>query len=233
MPDAHLALDIRQLTFRYPDGTTALDGIELQVRQGERLALLGPNGAGKSTLLLHINGLLRGEGEVTVFGLPVAGRNLQAIRQYTGLVFQSPDDQLFMPTVFDEVAYAALNAGYPDAEVRRRVAEAMAMVGISHLSEKHPANLSIGQKKRVCLASVLVTDTRLLVLDEPSAGLDPAGRSSLLGLIQSLSTTLVLATHDLEFALATCPRAVAMRDGRIIATGPTPDLAADPAIFAP
>lgn len=232
MPDAPLAVKIAGLTFRYPDGTIALKGVDLEVREGERIALLGPNGAGKSTLLLHLNGLLRGEGEMHVLGLPVRGRGLRQLRQQVGLVFQSPDDQLFMPTVFDEVAYGALNAGLDRKEVARRVTQALAVTGIAHLAERHPEHLSLGQRKRVAIASVLVTDNRLLALDEPSAGLDPAGRASLLELLQSLGSTMVIATHDLEFADALCTRALAMRDGRVYRTGSVAELAADPALFA-
>jgi len=231
--DAPLAVDIQDLHFRYPDGTEALAGVALQVVEGERLALIGPNGAGKSTLLLHLNGLLRGTGRVSVLQMPVEGRHLRAIRQQVGLVFQNPDDQLFMPSVFDEVAYAAINAGYPPEEVRVRAAEAMRATGISALEGKHPANLSLGQKKRVAIASVLVTDNRLLALDEPSAGLDPAGKRSLIALLQSLQSTMVIATHDLDFALTLCRRAAVMRDGRVTCTGILGELAIAPGVFDP
>ncbi len=231
MGGAPLAVDIRGLCFRYPDGTEALAGVGLQVEEGERVALIGPNGAGKSTLLLHLNGLLRGEGDVSVLGLTLQPRNLRVLRQQVGLLFQNPDDQLFMPTVYDEVAYAALNLRWPADEVRRRVAEAMELTGISGLAARHPAGLSLGQKKRVALASVLVTDNRLLALDEPSSGLDPPARANLLSLLQRLPATMVVATHDLEFALALCDRGAAMKDGRIWAAGPLRQLAADPGVF--
>ncbi len=230
-PDAPLAVDIRGLCFRYPDGTVALEDVGLQVCEGDRLALLGPNGAGKSTLLLHLNGLLRGEGHVAVLGMPLNARHLSAIRRQVGLVFQNPDDQLFMPSVFDEVAYAALNAGYPPEQVRQRVADAMAITGISGLEHKHPTNLSVGQKKRVAIASVLVTENRLLVLDEPSAGLDPPGKRSLIALLQSLPTTMVIATHDLDLATTLCGRGAVMRQGRLVRTGTARELAGDPTVF--
>lgn len=233
MDDAPLAVDIRDLHFRYPDGTQALMGLDLQVREGERVALLGPNGAGKSTVLLHLNGLLRGTGHIFVLHMPVEGRYLRVIRQQVGLVFQNPDDQLFMPSVFDEVAYAAINAGYPAQEVRARVAEAMRATGIAGLENRHPVNLSLGQKKRVAIASVLVTDNRLLALDEPSAGLDPAGKRALISLLQGLNSTMVIATHDLDFALALCSRGVAMRAGRVTGTGSLDDLARAPGLFEP
>lgn len=232
MSGTPLAIQISDLQYRYPDGTMALEGVNLEVQEGERVALLGPNGAGKSTLLLHLNGLLRGEGEVIVLGLAVRGRALRQLRRQVGLVFQSPDDQLFMPSVYDEVAYSAINAGFSREEVQQRVQQALATTGITHLAEKHPDHLSLGQKKRVAIASVLVTDNRLLVLDEPSAGLDPAGRAALLALLQSLHTTMVIATHDLEFAKALCTRAIAMRHGRVYRVGALADVGTDPALFA-
>jgi cobalt/nickel transport system ATP-binding protein len=224
MGDTPLAVSIENLRFAYPDGTEALRGLDLQVREGERLAVLGNNGAGKSTLLLHLNGLLRGSGEVRVLGLPLIRRNLAAIRRQVGLVFQNPDDQLFMPTVFDETAYAAINAGYGREEVRRRVNEALSVTGLCGLEAKHPLNLSLGQRKRLTIASVLVTDNRLLVLDEPSAGLDPAGRTSLISLLSSLPSTLIVATHDLSFASASCERGVVIEDGVVVRDGALPDL---------
>jgi cobalt/nickel transport system ATP-binding protein len=215
-----LAVEIHGLTFRYPDGTPALLEVELQVPEGERLALIGPNGAGKSTLLLHLNGLLRGEGVVRVLGQPCDAAHLGALRRQVGLVFQDPDDQLFMPTVFDEVAYGALNAGYDAAAVRTRVADALRTAGLEGLERRSPTLLSLGQRKRVAIASVLVTDNRLLALDEPSAGLDPPGRQSLIALLQALPATMLIATHDLEFAAALCSRAVAVRGGRLSQPGP-------------
>ncbi|MBU0607011.1 MAG: energy-coupling factor ABC transporter ATP-binding protein [Armatimonadetes bacterium] len=221
MADAAWAVDIGDLHFAYPDGTLALRGVDLQVREGERLALLGPNGAGKSTLLLHLNGLLRGTGSVTVFGLPVVPRHLGALRRQVGLVFQDPDDQLFMPSVGDEVAYGAISAGYEREEVRRRVGDALAAVGLAGLEHKHPLNLSVGQQKRLAIASVLVTDSRLLVLDEPSAGLDPAGRRALVSLLAQLPVTQIVATHDLDLAAELCGAAALMAEGRVARAGAT------------
>jgi len=231
MADAAWAVDIGDLHFTYPDGTPALRGVDLQVRAGERLALLGPNGAGKSTLLLHLNGLLRGTGSVTVLGLPVIPSHLGVLRRQVGLVFQDPDDQLFMPSVGDEVAYGAINAGYERDEVRRRVADALAAVGLAGLEHKHPLNLSIGQQKRLAIASVLVTDSRLLVLDEPSAGLDPAGRRALLALLAGLPVTQVIATHDLDLAAELCGAAALMAEGRVARAGKTELILADTALL--
>ncbi len=213
MAHAPLAVEILNLHFTYPDGTPALRGVNLRVREGERLALLGANGAGKSTLLWHLNGLLRGRGEIYIFGQPVLPQNFRLIRQQVGLVFQNPDDQLFMPSVYDEVAFAALNAGYGKEEIQRRVGEALAATGLTGLEYKHPLNLSMGQKKRLAIASVLVTDNRLLALDEPTSGLDPAGRRSLISLLASLPSTQIIATHDLQLASALCDNAAVMYEG--------------------
>jgi cobalt/nickel transport system ATP-binding protein len=227
MVDATLDIEIAGLSFRYPDGTLALDGIDLAVPRAGRVALIGPNGAGKSTLMLHFNGLLHGQGTVRILGQELTDATLPGIRRQVGLVFQNPDDQLFMPTVFDEVAYAAVNAGYDEETVRTRVAEALATVAMSQYADKHPINLSIGQKKRIAIASVLVTENRILVLDEPSAGLDPAGRRDLISMLDSFSATLVVASHDLDLVDRLCPDAVVIKAGSVIRTGDTPDILAD------
>jgi cobalt/nickel transport system ATP-binding protein len=227
MVDATLDIEIAGLSFRYPDGTLALDGIDLAVPRAGRVALIGPNGAGKSTLMLHFNGLLHGQGTVRILGQELTDATLPGIRRQVGLVFQNPDDQLFMPTVFDEVAYAAVNAGYDEETVRTRVAEALATVAMSQYADKHPINLSIGQKKRIAIASVLVTENRILVLDEPSAGLDPAGRRDLISMLDSFSATLVVASHDLDLVDRLCPDAVVLKAGSVIRTGDTPDILAD------
>lgn len=227
MADCALDIEIAGLSFRYPDGTLALDGIDLTVPPAGRVALIGPNGAGKSTLMLHFNGLLHGQGTVRILGEELTDSTLPVIRRQVGLVFQNPDDQLFMPTVFDEVAYAAVNAGCDEETVRTRVAEALATVAMSEYADKHPINLSIGQKKRIAIASVLSTENRILVLDEPSAGLDPAGRRDLISLLDSFSATLVIATHDLDLVHRLCSEAVVLKAGSIIRTGRTADILAD------
>ena len=227
MADTALDIEVEDLSFDYPDGTLALEDVSLCVPEGGRMALIGPNGAGKSTLMLHLNGLLRGEGTIKVLGQELAERNIGDIRRHVGLVFQNPDDQLFMPSVFDEVAFAAVNAGCDTEEVRRRVSKALGTVGMSGYEDKHPTNLSLGQKKRISIASVLVTDNRILVLDEPSAGLDPAGRRDLIALLDSLNSTLVIATHDLDLVRQLCPDAVVLKDGRAVRTGPTAEILGD------
>jgi cobalt/nickel transport system ATP-binding protein len=227
MGSVALALNLTNLSYHYPDGTPALQGLSLQLGAGERLALLGPNGAGKSTLLLHLNGLLRGSGQGEVLGHDLATANLRALRREVGLVFQSPDDQLLMPSVFDEVALAVRNTGASKPEVAAAVGRALQAVDISDLADRHPLHLSLGQKKRVALASVLVTETQLLLLDEPTAGLDPAARRGLITLLQGLAPAMVVATHDFDLALALCPLAAVMGEGQIIAQGPTEALLTD------
>lgn len=222
-----VAIDISGLNFRYPDGTLALDGLNLSVETGDRLALIGPNGAGKSTLMLHLNGLLRGSGSVSILGRPLTEKALPEIRRRVGLVFQSPDDQLFMPTVFDEVAFAAVNAGHPEDEVRRRVSQSLNAVGMGGAERKSPADLSLGQKKRIAIASVLVTDNEILVLDEPSAGLDPRGRRDLIALLDGLDSTMLIATHDLDLAAQLCTRVAVMVEGRILRSGTASDTLGD------
>lgn len=225
-------LDVRDLGYRYPDGTTALAGISLRVAAGERVAILGANGAGKSTLLLHLNGLLTGSGSVSVDGVRLAAATVAGIRQRVGFVFQDPDDQLFCASVGEDVAFAPRQARLPEAEVQSRTAEALATMGISELAHRHPHQLSLGQKKRAAIATVLAMRPAVLVLDEPSASLDPRMRRELIGCLAGLSCTLVVASHDLALVHALCPRAVILDAGSIVADGPTRDLLADAALLA-
>lgn len=215
------------LHFSYPSGQEALRGIDLRVYSGERVAVVGPNGAGKSTLLLHLNGLLRGKGRLVVSDLPVTEKNLRVIRQRVGLVFQDPDDQLFSPTVFDDVAFGLLNLGLPGEEVRRRTQEALRQVGLAGYEGRSPHHLSLGEKKRAAMATVLAQGPRILVLDEPSSNLDPKARRRLINLLAGLEVTEVIATHDLEMARDLCPRMVIVNQGRIVADGETSLLLAD------
>ncbi len=215
------ALEIRHLSFRYPDGHQALQDISLTLREGEKVALVGPNGAGKSTLMLHLNGLLQGEGEIVVDGLPVQRENLPQIRARVGLVFQNPDDQLFSPTVFEDVAFGPLHMGLPEDEVRQRVAEALAQVGMDRYAERLSHHLSVGEKKRIAIATVLAMSPALLVLDEPSAGLDPRARRNLIHLLAELPETMLVSTHDMALVAELFPRMVVMDEGRIVADGLT------------
>ena len=220
---------VEDLAFAYPDGHQALDGVALRIERGERVALLGPNGAGKTTLVLHLNGILTGgRGSVHVAGLPVDRRNLQEVRRRVGIVFQDPDDQLFMPTVGEDVAFGPRNLGLPEGEVQSRVTAALAQVGMTGVADRPPHHLSFGQRRRVAVATVLAMRPEILVLDEPSSNLDPASRRELAGILRGLPVTVLMVTHDLPYALELCPRSVILDDGRIVADGRTADLLADP-----
>ena len=225
-------LDLRDLRYSYPDGTPALAGISLRIDAGERVALLGANGAGKSTLLLHLNGLLRGSGSLTVDRLPLSAATLAQIRQRVGLVFQDPDDQLFCASVIEDVAFGPRQAKLPEAEVQARTAEALAAMGISDLARRHPHHLSLGQKKRAAIATALAMRPLVLVLDEPSASLDPRTRRELIARLAALPCTLVVASHDLALVRELCPRTIILDAGRIAADGPTAELLADAGLLA-
>lgn len=213
-------VEIEALSYRYPDGTGALSGVDLSVAPGEHLGVVGPNGAGKSTLLKQLNGLLVGEGRVTVCGLPVTNGRLEEVRLKVGLVFQDPDDQLFMPSVFDDVAFGPLNMGLERAEVERRVEEALRAVDMQYASERSSHHLSYGEQKRVCVASVLAMEPELLVLDEPTANLDPGHRRQVIELLRGFQLTMITASHDLDAVLDLCDRVVLMDNGCIVADGP-------------
>lgn len=218
-------LQICDLHFSYPDGHVALRGIHLTLRKGEKVALVGPNGAGKSTLLLHLNGILNGgKGSIHISGLPVTEKTLPQIRAAVGLVFQNPDDQLFSPTVFEDVAFGPLHMGYPESEVRARVEQALAQVGMSAYRDRLSHHLSMGEKKRIAIATVLSMNPHLLVLDEPSAGLDPRARRALIRLLKELQVTMLVSTHDLALAREIFPRMVILDEGRIVADGSTAEL---------
>jgi cobalt transport protein ATP-binding subunit len=217
-------LQVSDLHFSYPDGHIALDGINLTIKAGEKVALVGPNGAGKSTLMLHLNGILRGKGGLTVAGIPLNEKNLPLIRAAVGLVFQNPDDQLFSPTVFEDVAFGPLHMGLPEDEIRQRVDSALESVRMSAYRERLSHHLSVGEKKRIAIATVLAMNPRLLVLDEPSAGLDPRARRTLINLLRDLDITMLVSSHDLAMVRELFPRMVIVDEGRIVADGPTADL---------
>ena len=222
-------LDVRGLAHAYPDGHQALFGVDLHVHQGERVALLGPNGAGKTTLVLHLNGILGGgRGTVEVSGLPVVKQHLREVRRRVGIVFQDPDDQLFLGTVRQDVAFGPANLGLAGAELDRRVMEALEKVGMTDYVDRPPHHLSYGQRRRVAVATVLAMEPEILVLDEPSSNLDPASRRELADILRGLDVTLLMVTHDLPYALELCPRSVILDRGRIVADGPTRELLADP-----
>jgi len=222
-----IVIEIDNLVYTYPDGQQALKGVNLRVWEGEKVAIIGPNGAGKTTLLLHLNGILNGDGMVRVMGMEVRGRHLGAIRAKVGMVFQDPDDQLFSPTVFEDVAFGPLHSGLPEEEVRRRVRRALAQVGMEGFENRMPHHLSLGERKRIAIATVLSMDPAILVLDEPSSELDPRSRRSLIQLLERLPQTMLVASHDMRLVRDLCPRTVIMDEGRIVADGPTGRLLAD------
>jgi cobalt/nickel transport system ATP-binding protein len=223
----HKAIEIKNLCFTYPDGSKALRGIDLTVENGESVALLGPNGAGKSTLLLHLNAILQGQGEIRIFGLPIVSENIREIRRRVGVVFQDPDDQLFSPTVFDDVAFGPINMGLSRDEVNKRVEKALGDVGMESFEEKAAYHLSFGQKKRVATATVLSMEPDILALDEPFSDLDPRGRRELLAILSAIPVTKMVVTHDLLFVLELCERAVIIDDGKIVADGPIDKILTD------
>jgi cobalt transport protein ATP-binding subunit len=230
--DARGTVELQHVHYRYPDGFEALRGVDLRIGACEKVALVGPNGAGKSTLMLQLNGTLRpAHGSVRVAGLAVGKETIRRVRSEVGLVFQDPDDQLFSPTVFDDVAFGPLHMGLPADEVHRRVERALAAVGMAAFAHRVPHRMSLGQRKRVALATVLSMDPSILVFDEPSAGLDPRGRRELIALLRGLDQTTLVSTHDMRLVAEVFPRTVVMDDGVIAADGPTARILADEALL--
>jgi cobalt/nickel transport system ATP-binding protein len=228
----HHSVEIEGLSFSYPDGHAALRGVTLHIEPCEKVALVGPNGAGKSTLLLHLNGILTSEkGSVRVAGMEVKPENLGRVRASVGLVFQSPEDQLFSPTVFEDVAFGPIYQGLPEAEVRKRVEEALGAVHMLDYAERVSHHLSVGEKKRIAIATVLSMQPEILVLDEPTAGLDPRARRSLIHLLDELEITMLVSTHDMLLVNELFPRVVVMDEGKIVADGPTHALLQDTALL--
>ena len=217
-------LQVHDLHFSYHDGLTALRGVTFQMCEGEKVALVGPNGAGKSTLMLHLNGILHGRGDVNVGGSRLTRDNLPAIRAMVGLVFQNPDDQLFSPTVFEDVAFGPLHMGLPMREVEARVKSALEAVRMAAFRDRLSHHLSVGEKKRIAIATVLSMDPQILVLDEPSAGLDPRARRTLINLLRELPITMLVSTHDMKLVQELFPRTIVMDEGQIVADGRTNDI---------
>jgi cobalt/nickel transport system ATP-binding protein len=223
----HHSIEVDRLSFSYPDGHPALRDVSLHIAPGEKVALVGPNGAGKSTLILHLNGILAGEGSVCVCGLAVEPKNFGRVRAAVGLVFQNPDDQLFSPTVFDDVAFGPLYQGLPAADVEQRVAAALAAVRMGDYARRVSHHLSAGEKKRIAIATVLSMNPEVLVLDEPTAGLDPRARRALINLLRDLPLTMLVSSHDLAMARELLPRMIIMDEGKIVADGHTRELLKD------
>jgi cobalt/nickel transport system ATP-binding protein len=225
------AIEVRNLRFRYPDGKEALRGVSFTVEQGECVGLVGPNGSGKSTLLLHLNGILPesfdGEANVLINGKPLNQESAAEIRRDVGLLFQDADDQLFCPTVSEDVAFGPQQFGIQGEELRQVVDRALGLVGLSGFENRSPHHLSSGEKQRVCLAGILACEPRVLALDEPTSDLDPRGRRSLTDILRSLPATKIIATHDLELVVQLCPRSIVLDQGVIVADGPTQELLAD------
>jgi cobalt/nickel transport system ATP-binding protein len=231
------AIELQNLHYSFPDGTHALRGISAAIAHNTTTALIGPNGAGKSTLLLHLNALLPGDasakhsnGEVVILGTPTrnaSAQQLRQIRQQVGLVFQDPNDQLFCPTVFEDVAFGPQQLGLSQAQAKERVEKALATMHLEGFENRLPHHLSVGEKRRVCIAGVLACEPQILILDEPTSNLDPRGRRELKALLQSLPLTKLIATHDLELVAELCPETILLSKGQIIAHGPTIPMLSD------
>ena len=229
---SHHIVEVRNLGYAYPDGTEALKDVSFRIEHGGAVALVGANGAGKSTLLLHLNGYLPiTRGEVRIGDTPLTRETAALARRAVGIVFQDPDDQLFMPTVGEDVAFGPLNAGLPPEEVERRVASALERVGMAHVRDRPPYRLSAGEKRAVAIATVLAMGPDILVMDEPSSNLDPRARRRLIELLKSFAHTKIIATHDLELVVEVCDRVIVLDGGRIVADGPAREILNDEALM--
>ncbi|MCF7972666.1 MAG: energy-coupling factor ABC transporter ATP-binding protein [Phycisphaerae bacterium] len=225
------AIDIKDFSFHYPDGTPALNRVSLSIEPGEKVLLIGPNGAGKSSLLLAMAGFAQGTGSVVVEGLKVTKKNLKAIRQVLGCCLENPDDQLFMPTLFEDIAFGPLNMGLSQAEIEQRVTQALTTVGLADKAHKPPHHLSAGQKRAAAIATVLSMAPRIITLDEPDGSLDPRRRIELQTLLKSLTQTLVIATCNMNFAYALADRVILVDHGQIVADGTAQTIMTDRALM--
>jgi len=230
---SHHIIEFKDVRYRYPDGTEALKGVSFRITHGESVGIVGANGAGKSTLLLHMNGyLLPASGNVTIGEVPLLKETRSEIRRKVGVLFQNPDDMLFMPTVFDDVAFGPLNLGLPPDRVRDRVREALRRVNALGLEGKPPHHLSGGQKSAVAIAAVIAMEPDILVMDEPAASLDPKSRRDVIGLLNSFAHSKIVASHDLDLILDVCARCLVIRDGAIVADGPAEAILSDAALLS-
>ncbi len=230
---SHHIVEVIDLRHSYPDGTQALRGVTFKIHHGESVAVVGANGAGKSTLLLHLNGFLAPSGGTVRIGdIPLTRKTLPEVRRTVGMVFQDPDDQLFMPTVREDVAFGPYNLGLPADEVDARVSRALSIAGVEHLANKPPYRLSGGEKRRVAIASVLSMSPDILVMDEPTTGLDPFARRTLIGLMKEFKHTRIFTTHDLDMVVDLCERTIVLHEGMVKADGPTLEIFSDEALLA-
>lgn len=230
---SHHIVEVKNLRHVYPDGTAALQDVSFRITHGESVAIIGANGAGKSTLLLHLNGYLAPTaGQIRIGDYPMSKGTLPEIRRTVGMVFHDPDDQLFMPTVYDDVAFGPLNLGFPPADVEKQVNSALERVGALHLQEKAPYHLSGGEKKRVAIATVLSMAPDILVMDEPTNGLDPFARRQLMGLLKEFHHTKIFTSHDLDMVLDICERTIVLNGGTVQADGPTREIFMDRELLA-
>lgn len=230
---SHHIVEAAGLSYTYPDSTCGIQDIRFRITHGESVAVVGANGAGKSTLLLHLNGYLTPvTGTVRIGDYPLTKQNLKAVRRTVGMVFQDPDDQLFMPTVFDDVAFGPLNLGLLDDEVEKRVLQSLERVNAAHLRTRNPWKLSGGEKRAVAIATVLAMLPDILVMDEPSSNLDPLARQRLIDLLKTFEHTKIIATHDLDLAMDVCERTIVLHEGHITADGPTSKIFQDKSLLA-
>jgi len=225
-------ITIEKLSFTYPDGQQALKDIDLTIHKGESVAIMGPNGAGKSTLIMHFNGILQSNGSVSLLGKPVNDGNLKWVRSQVGMVFQTPDDQLFSPTVFDDVAFGPVNMSYTKEEVKQAVTKALDSVGMAGFEKRSSHHLSVGEKRRVAIATVLSMSPQILVIDEPASNLDPRGKWALINVLKNLTVTKVIVSHDLEMVRALCRRVVVIEGGSIAADDAADEILADKKLLA-
>jgi cobalt/nickel transport system ATP-binding protein len=225
------AIEIENFSYNYADGTPAVRGIDLAIRHGERVAFIGPNGAGKSTLLLGMCGFIKGRGTVLIDGIEVKKENIKKIRSLTGSVLQDPDEQLFMPTLFDDVAFGPLNMGLDENQIRQRVDEALTTVGLGGMGHRPPHHLSAGQKRAAAIATILSMSPKIITMDEPDSSLDPRSRKRLLELLRTLSQTLIIASCNMDFVAKLCTRAILLDGGQIIADGDAKKILSDAALM--